>query len=210
MCYIQLLEEQLPTFKIFIKFFHIAYADDHLTILAVRIEKIKGTRVEKVDILMKNIKNINDIISTTRFALKQAIEMMGSTINPLKTEIILSPSLAHFARLAKTEFKWLGYTFLLDHDYTLKITKTQFIKKSIELTNMLQDLFAYINDMKVRHRIYKVWAAPVLEFFMLQECPHRSIQLLSGAFPLMVSMCIKVEVRACIQTMFVVFVAAHK
>ena len=40
---------------------------------------------------------------------------------------------------------------------------------------MLQDIYSYIDDIKVRHHIYQVWAAPVLEFFMLQQVMHRSI-----------------------------------
>ena len=52
---------------------------------------------------------------------------------------------------------------------------TQLVKKIAITSRMMDDVLTYVTCTKVRHRVYKVWAAPVIEFFMLQHTFHTSI-----------------------------------
>ena len=55
------------------------------------------------------------------------------------------------------------------HPNKLVMTDNQFKKKSASTKILIDDIFSYISSLKTRLKIYKVWVAPVLEFFMLKE-----------------------------------------
>ena len=50
-----------------------------------------------------------------------------------------------------------------------KPTDEQLTKKTGMLNSLVDDVYSYIPSLKTRVRIYKVWAAPMIEFFLLQE-----------------------------------------
>ena len=104
-----------------------------------------------------------------RTHLARATEAAGSKINPAKPEIIVQAPYCDHVTLAKQEFKWLGYTLKLNKSSKLIVTDTQITKKTVSLSILLEDIYTYIPNLKTRVRIYKVWAAPVIEFFLLQQ-----------------------------------------
>jgi hypothetical protein len=101
---------------------------------------------------------------------------LGSKINPAKTEVLTPPSYSDYvSHEAKTEFKWLGYSLKIDKTNLISPTDIQFDKKIAVTSRMMDDVLSYVSEIKVRHRVYKVWAAPVIEFFMLQHTFHTSV-----------------------------------
>ena len=118
---------------------------------------------------MDNVKTLNRITKYYRQQLKIATELVGSKINPAKTEIITPQPYDRHVVLAKSEFKWLGYTLKINTQDQLVISDTQLTIKMNGFEAMFNDLLGYISNIKTRIKMYKVWAAPALEFFMLQE-----------------------------------------
>ena len=148
---------------------HIAYADDHITVLAVKIPTAAIDNKQKTHVFLENVAKLEKTIHFFRSHLAKATELVGSKINPAKTEIIVQAPYNDHVTLAKQEFKWLGYTLKLNTSGKLIVTDTQITKKTVSLSILLEDIYKYIPSLKTRIRIYKVWAAPVIEFFLLQQ-----------------------------------------
>ena len=45
---------------------------------------------------------------------------------------------------------------------------------------MFTDLLSYVDSIAMRVKMYKVWAAPVIEFFLLQEALNNNAKFLSN------------------------------
>ena len=106
----------------------------------------------------------------------KATETVGSKIDPAKTEIIVQPPYSDHVMLAQQKFKWLGYTLQLNKSGKLTVTDEQLTKKTGLLNTLIEDVYGYITSLKTRVRIYKVWAAPMIEFFLLQEILDHTIR----------------------------------
>ena len=142
----------------------------------MKVRKARDTNPKRTEFFTQNVHLINNIITEFRKALSDATTRLGSKINPKKTEVIVPITHAvYISHEAKTEFKWLGYTFKLDRSNLLTPTDNQLTRKIAMTTRMFDDILAYVKDIKVRHKVYKIWAAPVLEFFMLHQAFHTSV-----------------------------------
>ena len=148
---------------------HIAYADDHITVIVLKVPTAAIENPKKTQVFLDNVYTIDKTIDLFRQALMTATETVGSKINPAKTEIIVQPPYANHVTLAQQSFKWLGYTLELNKSGKLIITDDQLTKKTGMLNTLVDDVYSYITSLKTRVRIYKVWAAPMIEFFLLQE-----------------------------------------
>ena len=155
---------------------HIAYADDHITVIVLRVPTAALDNPKKTGTFLANVQRIDETIDLYRQALMTATETVGSKINPAKTEIIVQQPYSDHVMLAQQKFKWLGYTLQLNKSGKLIITDEQLDKKTGHLNTLIEDVYAYIPNLKTRVRIYKVWAAPMIEFFLLQEILDNKIR----------------------------------
>ena len=119
---------------------------------------------------------INKYVYGVRSALAAATETIGSKINPLKTEIVMTNKFAAHVKLAKIQFKWLGYSFEINVSNAIHITDKQINAKSTTFNIMFTDLLSYVDSLAMRIKMYKVWAAPVIEFFLLQEAMNNTVK----------------------------------
>jgi hypothetical protein len=153
---------------------HTAYADDHTTTLALRLLKPRNKLC-----IAKNAETLNRVVAATRRALATATNLIGSRINPDKTEIIVNGKYSPYTTAAENTFKWLGYSFKIADNNEIKITECQLNKKSVTTSRMFDDVIEYVPDLKTKIKVYKTWGAPVVDFFLLQHCLHFSISTAS-------------------------------
>ena len=85
--------------------YHIAYADDHITIVGLIVDV--GTPVDQIQ---HYILKVSD---TCRYLLDQATKDAGCAINSKKSEIVVPKLYANPDLSLKSEFVWLGYSFQL-------------------------------------------------------------------------------------------------
>ena len=89
-------------------YFHVAYADDHVTILALNVEL--GTSRETINAL------IETVVRTCRGLLAEATIAAGCGVNEAKSEVVLPPKYQLDSVVSKTELVWLGYSLKLTDD----------------------------------------------------------------------------------------------
>ena len=167
-----------------------AYADDHVTIVVLKLK-----RTEKIE---KSRKRMDAIAGICRELLDRATKAAGCGINPDKSELILPPRfLTENEELAKNEFVWLGYSIKLVEGRRILFTDSKLIGRMIKTTNLACSVFQYLKSVFVRWRVYKVYIAPIIEWYLptvahkprtagskaniLESFQHRMLAMVSGA-----------------------------
>ena len=113
--YINSLQRDLRAkFPCIAEIFHIAYADDHVTIITILLPN----DIDPDDLA----RIVVDIIKCTRSLLDHATKTVGCGINQAKSEVVLPESLTIEAVNSKTEITWLGYSLKMTDDFHLTFT----------------------------------------------------------------------------------------
>ena len=159
------MKELLKTNKNILKYSHFGFSDDHVTVIAVLVDKVTEKAHEK---FLSNTKIINKAVVQTRLSLKLATETCGSKINAAKTEIVTAEIYAKHVIQAAPAFKWLGNTFELSKKFELKMSEKQLDCKIAATKKHMNDMFSYFKFTPHRLRIYKVYINPIIDFFLLQ------------------------------------------
>ena len=139
-------------------FFHIAYADDHVTVITLKIK-----RDSSMELIARLIKLIS---SEARNMLDLATKAAGCGINPDKSELVVPTKYAECCELAKDEFVWLGYSLKITNECKLVFTDSKMIARFKKSLHMVRSAFQYIRSIYVRWRIFKVYICPVIEWYL--------------------------------------------
>ena len=106
------------TGDVIIDYKHVAYADDHLTIVGLAVP------AEINDESLAELSRL--VILTIRELIDSATRAAGCSINLTKSEVVLGDPclISGLTDLgAKTEFTWLGYSLKLAADHHLMFTR---------------------------------------------------------------------------------------
>ena len=134
--YTNQLQELRRNCKTVHDFHHVSYAEDHVTILVLKLKKnLDSQRIGAV---------ISKITSAVRDLLNDATTAAGCSINTEKSELIVPPGLAGIIPGAKTEYVWLGYSLKLTKDIRLLFTETKIIARLKKSKLMVRTIFQYI------------------------------------------------------------------
>ena len=153
-----------------LEYSHGSYADDHFTPIMVKIKK-NESKDKIVEIIMR-------VLTTVRLTIKCATEALGCGVNEKKSENIV-PKFLHEAFedfndglededkfAVKSSFKWLGQWLILHDDGTMSFDLDKIRGRLIEISNKRDLLFQYTADIKLKFRIYKIYFAPFVEFYL--------------------------------------------
>lgn len=139
---------------------HISYADDHLTIITIRVAIDIGVdRTGKV---------VEHYAKKVGRMLTKAAELVGCGVNPDKSECVVPLIyVSHVStRDTKDHFKWLGYYLKLDEEGNLEFMENK-VKEKLEQIGRVRDLvYQYTTMLGIRWKIYKTYLAPYIELFL--------------------------------------------
>ena len=107
---------------------------------------------------------IDALAGACRTLLDEATRAAGCGINRAKSEIVLAAKWR--ATDSKNEFVWLGYSLELTNDLHLKFTDSRMTSRFRKALVMARAVFQYVHSIYVRWRIYRVYIAPIIEWFL--------------------------------------------
>ena len=142
------------------KYVHVSYADDHVTVAALRI-KISATAAE-IDAAIQNI------ALTCRQLLDMATKATGCGVNQKKSEILLANRWCTGTwcrEHAKEEMVWLGHSIKINDLGYLLLTETRMRQRFGDVRNKLSNVYQYIGDVGIRMKIWKTYISPVIDWF---------------------------------------------
>ena len=142
---------------------HVSYADDHVTVAALRIGRTwTGTeidmRIKKAAILCRNI-------------LDAATRACGCSVIQKKSEILIDDKTlgkvgmdSWTTKNAKTEMVWLGHSLKISDGFLI-LTESRMRQRFQDVKNKLSNAFQYIKCEGVRMKVWKTYIAPIIEWF---------------------------------------------
>ena len=137
---------------------HVAYADDHLTIVILSIP------------LEWSAETVRDITTETALSCRNLLDLatraLGCGINRKKSEVLLPSEWSNAEISSNDEFVWLGYSLQLTASCKLIFTESKMRARFIRTTTMVRSIFQYIRSIFVRWRVYKVYVAPIIEWYL--------------------------------------------
>ena len=141
--------------------------------------------------------NIGLIIETYRSLLDQATVAGGCGINMTKSEVLVPPQYELADDYVKDVLTWLAFTFKITEDGQIRFTETKMLARFKRTEIMTRSVFQYIKSRQVRRRIYQVYVAPVIEWYLpvimlkaktagsklnaIESFQHKMMCLVSGA-----------------------------
>ena len=145
--------------------FEIAYADDHCQIVLFKWKRVNGETINGTAPA-----KIGKLVKTFRALLDDSTKSLGCGINPDKSEIISDIGIEGFdwydpAEKIKTKYKWLGYGLEVN-DGKLLFDDDFFAQKEQVIREYIADIFQYAPTLSTKIRIFKVYIAPILEYFL--------------------------------------------
>ena len=170
-------------------FMHVAYADDHLTVVLLKFpDDVCASAMSTA---------IDDTARLFRGILDCATRCVGCSINAAKSEVLVADPDSTCNMEAKNEFTWLGYSLRLTKDHRLMFTDTKMIARFKHTLAVARSVFQYVRSMYVRWRIYKVYIAPIIDWYLpvvahkprhdlaknnaIESFQHQLLSLVTGA-----------------------------
>lgn len=152
---------------------HVAYADDHITIITFAVpENYTTSQVGR---------RMSELFSATRKLLCDATKQMGCGVNPLKSENVVPPEFVDFIDLnlnsnekrvtdssyfGKSLFKWLGYWLNLTADHQLAFDEVQTNIRINQVHDFRNRIFQYTTNIALKWKIYKAFITPFIELYL--------------------------------------------
>lgn len=155
---------------------HISYADDHLTILLLKIYDDESDHY--------TAEKIKNTLKLTRELLFKTTTMIGCSINPTKSENIMEDSLHRGIQEIETEkedkkkfkdkskFKWLGYYLCLNPNHNLDFCETSANAKLREILEEEKLAYQYTDSIHFKWQMYKTYVCPYIELFLPLHIQH--------------------------------------
>ena len=165
------LETLMEEFEEVVSYDHVAYADDHLTVIVIRVPAEE--EIEEISVTLAKF------LIMVRDLLGDATKQIGSAINPSKSENVVTSDLQEeveyvlFLRGRNSpdkptseSFKWLGYVLCLKEGHKLIFDEKKIETRINSICYMRDRIFQYSKNISLRIRIYKVYIAPFVELFL--------------------------------------------
>ena len=147
-----------------VDFFHVSYADDHLTILKIQVPDTMSEKEVCVE--------IRQALSLSRSLIIRATTLLGCGVNPAKSENIV-PSKYHKAFnehmpkfVVKDTYKWLGYYLTLTSYGELKFERKSVVEKLNKIRKLRDSIYQYTTNKRLRFKIYQTYLAPFTELYL--------------------------------------------
>ena len=147
-----------------VDFFHVSYADDHLTILKL---EVPDSMTEKEVCI-----EIRQALTLSRELIIQATTRLGCGVNPAKSENII-PVRFHEAFKKylpnfeiKQTYKWLGYHLTLTNTAELKFDRKTVLEKFKKIRKLRDSVYQYTTNKRLRLKIYRTYFAPFVELYL--------------------------------------------
>ena len=153
------LEDFIATIDFIRSVTHVSYADDHLTAAILKFKK----NTSKADIKIK----IAEFALRCRSLLDTATRDTGCGINRTKSEVIVPDGLQDEELGSKNVFTWLGYSLTITESIHFRFCPDRASSRFIQTKQTINDIFQHVTNTFARWKIYKVFVAPVLEWFNL-------------------------------------------
>lgn len=153
---------------------HFSFADDQVTVIGLKVERLLLKGKNDVDTIIENSKKINEAVALCRDSLSVATNTCGSQIHPGKTEIVVQPEYKKLIYQAKDGFKWLGYTFEINKNSKLVCDEKQLNSRKTTALKLQNDLYSYIKDYRTRYFIFRTWVEPIIDFFILKALADKN------------------------------------
>ena len=101
-----------------------------------------------------------------RELLDVATKSVGCGINRAKSEVLLAEKWACERVESKVEFVWLGYSLKIDNQGFLTFTETRMNSSFANTKKMLTNTCQYFTRTGILMKIWKVYVAPVIEWYL--------------------------------------------
>ena len=101
-----------------------------------------------------------------RELLDVATKSVGCGINRAKSEVLLADKWTCEHVKSKTEFVWLGYSLKIDNQGYLTFTETRMNSSFANTRRMLNNTCQYCTRTGILMKIWKVYVAPVIEWYL--------------------------------------------
>ena len=153
------VEDFLETIDFVRSLAHVSYADDHLTAVMLKfpLGTSKDTIKQKIVVLTLKCRSL----------LNTATRDVGCGINELKSEVIVPEEYQDAELKSKSVFTWLGYSLYITSSGHFRFSPEKATAKFISTKQTINDIYQHINNTFARWKVYKVFVAPVLEWYNL-------------------------------------------
>ena len=122
------------------------------------------------------------VVETSRKLMDWATKTTGCGINAKKSEVLL-PRVwwSNSGKEFKEEIVWLGYSFGISDDLYVSFTETKIRARFIQTKKLLTDMFQYIDSVWTRWKIYRIYACPVMDWFIPTYITKRGMKVTENA-----------------------------
>ena len=91
----------------------------------------------------------------------------GCGINRTKSEVVVPECFQDTELESKKSFTWLGYSLTITESIHFRFCPERATKRFIQTKQTINDIFQHVTNTFARWKIYKVFVAPVFEWFNL-------------------------------------------
>ena len=122
------------------------------------------------------------VVETSRKLMDSATKTAGCGLNHKKSEVLL-PNVwwSDSGKEFKDEIVWLGFSFGISEDLYVSFTETKIRGRFIQTKKLLTDMFQYIDSVWTRWKIYKIYACPVMEWFLPTYITKKGMKITENA-----------------------------
>ena len=147
---------------------------DHVTIIALVFDD--DTDLEIIT------ESVQYVVETSRKLMDCATKTTGCGINAKKSEVLMTNVWwSDSGKEFKEEIVWLGFSFGISEDLYIHFTETKIRGRFIQTKKMLTDMFQYIDCVWTRWKLYKVYACPVMEWFIPTYITQKGMKITENA-----------------------------
>jgi len=122
------------------------------------------------------------IVETSRKLMDNATKTAGCGLNHKKSEVLM-PNVwwSDSGKEFKEELVWLGFSFGITEDLYIQFTETKIRGRFIQTKKMLTDMFQFVDCMWTRWKLYKIYACPVMEWFIPTYITKKGMKITENA-----------------------------
>ena len=150
------------------------FLDDHVTIIALVVDDDADQEIA--------IELVQYTVETSRKLMDCATKTAGCGLNAKKSEVLTTNVWwSDSGKEFKEEIVWLGFSFGISEDLYISFTETKIRGRFIQTKKLLTDMFQYIDSVWTRWKIYKIYACPVMEWFIPTYITKKGMRVTENA-----------------------------
>ena len=151
-----------------------SFPNDHVTIIALVFDDDTDQEIIA--------EAVQYTVETARKLLDCATKTAGCGLNAKKSEVLM-PKVwwSDSGKEFKEEIIWLGFSFGISDDLYIHFTETKIRGRFIQTKTLLTDMFQYIDCVWTRWKLYKIYACPVMEWFIPTYITKKGMKITENA-----------------------------